>query len=394
MAQPKGLIRAVVVLVLVGIAAVGVRALLRGDEGGPRVQATMTVAEAMGGDTTGYLRAIEPRRFSFPEDHGPHHGYRHEWWYFTGNLETAEGRRFGYQLTFFRSALTAEPEDRESAWGASDAYMAHFALTDAAGNRFYAFDRFARDAVGLAGARAEPFLVHVEDWEAKAVGMTAFPARLRAADGEVAIDLVVDQGKAPVLQGDDGLSRKGPEVGNASYYYSLTRMPTEGTIRVGGREYHVRGTSWMDREWGTSALGPEQVGWDWFSLQLSDGSELVFFELRRSDGTRDPHDYAAVVAPDGSKRNLAAGAVRLEVLDTWASPLDGIRYPSRWRVLIPDERIDLIVTPVLADQELDVAVRYWEGAVDVTGESAGHPVTGRGYVELTGYGDEPEGPRR
>lgn len=384
--------RAVAALSVVGLAVAGLVALLRGDE--ERVRATMTVAEAMGGDTTGFLRAIEKHPFDFPEDHGPHPGYRHEWWYFTGNLETAEGQRFGYQLTFFRSALTAEPEARESAWGASGAYMAHFAVTDAAGGRFLAFDRFAREAMGLAGARGEPFLVHVEDWEAAALATAAFPARLRAAADGVALDLVVHQGKPPVLQGDDGLSRKGPEAGNASYYYSLTRMPTEGTIRVAGREYRVRGTSWMDREWGTSALGAEQVGWDWFALQLSDGSELVFFELRRRDGTRDLHDYAAVVEADGRKRTLASGAVRVEVLDTWTSPRDGTRYPARWRVHVPAERLDLVVTPILADQELNLAVRYWEGAVDVAGHAAGRPITGRGYVELTGYADKADGPRR
>lgn len=202
----------------------------------------------------------------------------------------------------------------------------------------------------------------------------------------MALDLSLGEGKPPVLQGEGGLSRKGPEPGNASYYYSLTRMPTTGSLQVGGERYRVSGDSWMDREWSTSALGPDEVGWDWFALQLSDGRELMLYRIRRRDGRISPYSAGTLVERDGRARPLAAGDALVEVLDTWASPRDGARYPAHWRVRVPAAALDVVVRPIVADQELNLAVRYWEGAVDVNGTAGGAPVGGRGYVELTGYG--------
>lgn len=376
------------------------------------VRATISAADALGGgDTAGFARATAPRPFAFPRDHGPHPGFRNEWWYFTGNLDGPDGRRFGYQLTFFRTALAPAAPRRRSEWGASEVYMAHLAVTDAAGRTFHAYDRFARAAVGLAGARAAPFRVWLEDWRAEgepapsgsapevrraAAGSTAdgaapserapFPIRLRAAHGDIGIDLRLERGKPPVLQEERGLSRKGPQPGNASYYYSLTRMPTTGTIRLAGDTFRVRGESWMDREWSTSALGSDEVGWDWFALQLDDGRELMLYRIRRRDGSASPFSGGSIVAPDGTATPLSLADARLDVLDHWTSP-GGTRYPARWRLRVPTAGLDLDVRPVLPDQELNVTVRYWEGAVDVSGTSRGRPVRGRGYVELTGYGD-------
>lgn len=366
-----------------------------GGTGGGReeVRATLSLATALGtGDTTGFARATAPRPFVFPRDLGPHPTFRTEWWYFTGNLETVEGRRFGYQLTFFRRALAppghaapAPSGEDSSAWTTRQAYMADFALTDVAGHRFLAFNRFSRAALGLAGARAVPFRVWLYDWSAAAAGNGTFPMRLRAARGDTAIDLVLAQGTPPVLNGEGGLSRKGPEPGNASYYFSYPRLPTRGTVRVGGTPLVVTGATWMDREWGTSALPAGVPGWDWFALQLSDHSALMFFRLRRSDGTADPFSSGTFVAADGTISLLRAGDVRTRVVHSWSSPLDGTRYPAAWRVSSPTLGLDLQVDPVLADQELNLAVRYWEGAVDVRGTRDGRPVNGRGYVELTGY---------
>ena len=216
--------------------------------------------------------------------------------------------------------------------------------------------------------------------------------RLRAAQGNVALDLTLASAKAPVLQGEQGLSRKSAEPGNASYYYSMTRMPTSGMIRVGTQSFEVRGSSWMDREWSTSALARDQVGWDWLALQLSDDRELMFYRLRRRDGTADPVSTGSLVSADGSVRRLASSDVQIEVLEHWRSPR-GVRYPSRWRLRVPsrqlDQRLDLTITPYLSDQELDVGVRYWEGAVRIAGTAGSQPVAGSGYVELTGYGDTP-----
>lgn len=354
--------------------------------------ASLSVAGALrGGNDQGYARAVEPRTFSFPADHGPHPEFRTEWWYYTGNLATAEGRRFGFQLTFFRSALAPEMPERGSAWATRQAWLAHFALSDIdgeEGERFHSFERWSRGAVGLAGIQAAPFRVWVEDWSAQADGGPIFPMRLRAAEGEVALDLRLEQGKPPVLQGERGLSRKSSEPGNASYYYSLTRMPANGAIRVGGESFTVQGSAWMDREWSTSSLGEGQVGWDWFALQLSDGTDLMLYQLRDAQGRPDPSSSGSIAGSGGASRTLTLRDFSLESLTTWESPDSGARYPARWRVRVPSEELDLTVTPLLADQELDVSFRYWEGAVGIEGTRRGQTVRGRGYVELTGY-DEP-----
>lgn len=360
---------------------------------GPALEAALSLREAMGAraDDALYARAAGPRAFSFPRDHGPHAEFRTEWWYFTGNLAAADGRAFGYQLTFFRQALAPEPPGaalRPSAWAARQVYLAHFAVSDLSGRRFHAFERFARGAAGLAGAEwsgERGLVVFLEDWRAEGAGGPApFPLRLRAAEGEVAIDLVLEQGKPPILQGDAGLSPKGPEPGNASYYYSLTRMPTRGTVAAGGPAVEVSGASWMDREWSTSALPEGVVGWDWFALQLDDGSELMLYQLRRADGTMDPFSKGTVVAPDGSATPLAAADLALAPAGRWRAP-SGAEYPERWSLAIPSRQLELSVTPALADQELPVSIRYWEGAVRVAGTRDGAAVAGVGYLEMTGY---------
>ena len=361
-----------------------------GEPRSPR--ASLSVADALRtADDRGYAKAIEPREFSFPADHGPHPGFRTEWWYSTGNLGTAGGRRFGFQLTFFRSALAPEMPDRRSAWATREAWLAHFAVSDLDGERFLSFERWSRGGpVGLAGARGRPFRVWVEDWSAAGTGGGVFPLRLSARQEDVGIDLSLEQGKPPVLQGERGLSRKSAEPGNASYYYSLSRMPAQGTIRLGNETFAVTGLAWMDREWSTSSLGADQTGWDWFALQLADGSEVMLYRLRLRDGTADPASSGTVIGPGGESRALSLRDFTLEDLDRWRSPRSGAAYPARWRLRIPSAALDLEVRPLLADQELDVSFRYWEGAVEVKGNRGGRPVRGRGYVELTGYAENPD----
>lgn len=378
-------------IVVLALAIVGVAALLavgawRLTRQPSPVPPTLAVTAALGGASTeGFARVVAPRPFAFPGDHGPHGEFRTEWWYYTGNLESAAGRHFGFQLTFFRIGLTPTMPARASAWASREAYMAHFALTDTAGTRFSAAGRLSRAALGLAGAQAEPFRVWVEDWSAEGVAGDAAPVRLRAVEDDVAIDLVLESDKPVVLQGERGVSRKGPEPGNASFYYSLTRMPARGRVSVRGEPFEVRGLAWMDREWSTSSLGPALAGWDWFALQLADGRELMLYQLRHSDGSADHFSGGALVAADGSSRALAVEDFQIQVLGTWTSPRGGTRYPSRWRVTVPRARIQLDVTPRLPDQELALAVRYWEGAVRVEGSAGGRPIAGVGYVELVGY---------
>lgn len=359
----------------------------------PEIQARLSVFEALGSnDLSRFSRAVDPRTFSFPDDHGPHPDFGIEWWYYTGNLDAEDGRHFGFELTFFRVATTPEEEQPSgSAWRSSQFYVAHFGLTDVKSGKFHSFERFSRDAIGLAGARAQPFRVWLEDWAVESTGPDTSPMRLRASDEGVSIDLTLDAKKPLVLQGDAGLSRKGADIGNASYYYSMTRMPTEGTVRIGDASFQVTGTSWMDREWSTSAVTDNQVGWDWFALQLSDGREIMFYQLRQRDGSVDPFSSGTLIMPDGSARHLKRDDVRIEVLDEWQSPRGGSPYPSRWRVSIPSESLELDVRPYIANQEMNVSVRYWEGAVHFEGTSQGEPITGSGYVEMTGYADDAGG---
>ena len=346
-----------------------------------------SAAQSVGGiATAGFARATVPREFVFPQDHGPHPEYAIEWWYYTGNLDTAQGRHFGYQLTFFRIGLTPTPTVRASDFATSNIYMAHFALTDVANQKFYAFERFSRGAAELAGAQSEPFRVWLEDWDAAGVSADGTPMRLQAAQDDVALDLTLDAGKPVVLQGDHGLSQKSDQPGNASYYYSLTRMPTRGTIRTGAATSEVSGLSWMDREWSTSALGPNAVGWDWLAVQLSDGRELAYARLRNASGTTIYSD-GTLVDQAGVTTRLAPAEVVLEATGEWTSPRSGGRYPSGWRLRVLSQAIDLTLTPYLVDQELPLTTVYWEGAVKIAGTAADAPISGNGYVELTGYGE-------
>jgi predicted secreted hydrolase len=374
------------VLALLAFAAAAGVYLLARPEPSFSPRASLSVAGALRtANDEGYAKALQPRVFQFPADHGPHPELRTEWWYFTGNLATAEGRRFGFQLTFFRSALAPTMPARGSAWATRQAWLAHFTVTDVAGKNFHSFERWSRGALGLAGAQAEPFRVWVEDWTA--TSDRTFPMRLNAAADNVSMDLLLQQGKPPVLQGEHGLSRKSAEPGNASYYYSLTRMPTSGSIIVEGDRFAVTGLAWMDREWSTSSLGKDQVGWDWFSLQLSDGWDLMLYRLRRQDGTADPASSGTVIDPRGESRPLNLSDFQIETSGEWRSPRSGARYPAHWRLRIPREDLNLEVRPLLADQELDVSLRYWEGAAGIEGTHRGQPVHGHGYVELTGYAE-------
>jgi predicted secreted hydrolase len=371
--------------VLVVAAAAAVFLLWPGRErAASDIEATVAVREALAEERAGFARALAPRPLSFPADHGPHEDFRTEWWYYTGNLRTPGGRHVGFQLTFFRVALAPEAESRASAWGTRQLYVGHFALTDTANRRFHAASRVSRAALGLAGAKAAPFRVWVEGWSAEGDGASA---RLRASDGDVELDLAVSAAKPPVLQGDRGLSRKGPEPGNASLYYSFTRMPARGVVRVGGEILEVAGEAWMDREWSTSALGADVEGWDWFAVQLEDGRELMVYRLRRRDGGLDPFSAGSLVAVDGTVQRLDAGDVTLETLGHWTSPRSGVRYPARWRLTVPSAGLRLELTPRLADQELLVGTRYWEGAVTAAGSAGPWSVRGHGYVELVGYGE-------
>lgn len=333
----------------------------------------------------GFERAYQPIPLEFPADHGSHPGYLTEWWYYTGNLDTVSGQHFGYQLTFFRRALIPPTErtNRSSAWATDQIYLAHFALTDVSANKFHAYERFARGAAGLAGATSPPFKVWLHDWKVEQISENEY--QLHASEESLTLDLYLRDIKGPILNGNAGYSQKGNQPGNASIYISQTRLETNGTIQINQAKYDVTGLSWMDHEFSTSALSEDQVGWDWFSFQLDNGSEIMLFYLRKQDGSIDPFSSGTYIGPDGIPLHLTLNDFSIEVLDTWRSPHSKAEYPSRWRVQVPSMNIDLEVNPYIPDQELNLTFTYWEGAVNFQGVQNGETILGNGYVELTGY---------
>jgi predicted secreted hydrolase len=351
-----------------------------------------------GPDLSGFARATAARPLALPADHGPHFEYQTEWWYYTGNVAAGDGRRFGFQLTFFRRGLSPGPPPDEAGLSSNQVYFAHFAITDVAAGRHRAAERFARGAGGLAGARGEPFSVWLEDWRADALDAEGRAVRLVARDREASLllDLELRATKPLVAHGDRGLSPKSDEPGNASFYVGYTRMSARGRVGTsaageGGDAAEVAGEAWFDHEWSTSALSADAVGWDWFSLQLRDGRELMYFQVRRGDGTVEGVSGGTLVAADGRTRRLSREDVGVEVRRRWRSPDTGADYPSSWRLVARGEGLDLLVDPWIPAQEMRTSFLYWEGAVGVSGTAGGRPVSGHGYVELTGYARSMQG---
>jgi predicted secreted hydrolase len=332
-----------------------------------------------------FRQALPGYAFAFPRDHFAHEAFRTEWWYYTGHLRTQAGEEYGYQATFFRSGL-AVARANPSRWAATNLYLAHFAVSDLSRKQFQYFERIGRAGLGQAGASEAEFRVWIGDWSAHGNGISQ---RLQARDGEVGVNLVLTPQKPPAVHGQRGVSQKGKGRGRASHYYSLTRLASEGTLTVRGQSLPVTGLTWMDHEFGSTQLAADQVGWDWWSLQLADGTDLMLYLIRKKDGSPDPHSAGTLVSADGTTRHLRQPDFHVEVLERWTSPRTQGVYPMRWRLTAPTLGLSLTVTPAFPDQELNTArstqVIYWEGAVSATGTVSGRPVTARGYAEMTGY---------
>lgn len=331
-------------------------------------------------------------QFDFPRDHGSHDDFRTEWWYYTGHLTAKNGRPFGYQLTFFRRGI---PRDQvktlPSQWSVTQLYLAHAAVSDLAGERFHYAEKISRAGLGKAGAERDRLHVWIDQWSAESLTATPLTQELRAADGTIGIQLTLSPEKPLVVHGTGGISRKGSASGQASHYYSFTRLVTTGTLSIGAEQFDVTGTSWMDHEFGSADLGENLMGWDWFSLQFDDGTDLMLYRLRRTDGSADPASSGTLVDRDGGARHLTVKDFTMEPTAFWTSPKTKARYPQRWHIVIPSMNLSLDIAPRLADQELATSrsthVTYWEGAVEVTGTSRDRSLKGQGYMELTGYAE-------
>lgn len=341
-------------------------------------------------DAEGFAAVTRPAVLEFPRDHGPHPAHRIEWWYYTANLRGPDEEAFGVQLALFRYAL--RPDSPAIGWEAGQLYMAHVAISELDRGRFHHDERLARPAAGLAGAQAEPFAAWVETCGARAVsGDALFPLQLSCAgdsdDGaRFGLELELGEGKPRVLHGEDGYSEKSNVPGGASYYYAHTRLPARGELRLPGRPVAVpvAGEAWYDHEWGSIGLGDGQVGWDWFSLQLDDGYELMFFHIRDRDGTTVAQ-RGSLVDPAGGVRAFGEGVLDARPLRTWRSPHSGAQYPVAWHLESEVLELSLEVSARMDDQELRTAVQYWEGSIRAEGRHAGRPVQGQGFLELTGY---------
>jgi predicted secreted hydrolase len=324
-------------------------------------------------------------QYSFPRDHGSHDQYGIEWWYYTGNLQAKTGRRFGYQLTFFRVGVDRQPVN-PSRWAVRDLYMAHFAISDLDRESFQSFERINRAAIGWAGADSASYRVWNDDWEARLDGQHHL---LNAKDEGYELSLRLDPAKPEVIHGETGISQKGAAVGNTAHYYSLTRLQTVGTLTIEGESFEVGGLSWMDHEFGTSFLEAEQAGWDWFSIQLDDGRDLMVFQIRRRDGSIDPRSGGTLIEAGGRATHIPHDELKLIPGEAWRSSESGASYPTVWTIELPRYDVRLRAKAAIANQELrtpeSTGVTYWEGSVVIEGSSSDKEVRGRGYLEMTGY---------
>ena len=328
-----------------------------------------------------FRRALPGYAFEFPRDHFAHPEFELEWWYYTGNLSTADGRRFGFELTFFRNAVERD-QPATSVWDVDQLYLAHFAISDIDERRFFKAERLNRAGPGLAGADFERALIWNGNWQ---VAWRDGVQSLRAISKDAVLELELTPAKRPVINGENGVSQKADGAGKASHYITFTRLNATGVLRLEGEEFSLAGTAWMDHEFSSDSMGEDQAGWDWLSLQFDDGAELMLYRLRRTDGSTDPHSAGTYVGANGAAVHLNAEDFTMTPAGGWTSPATGGVYPLEWRVEVPKLDLDLNVTTPLQAQEIvptnGRGPTYWEGAVDVEGGG----VRGAGYLEMTGY---------
>ena len=330
-----------------------------------------------------YSLALPGYKFEFPRDSFNHEEYQTEWWYYTGNLRASDGHRFGFELTFFRQGTSRHADSNP--WFVHDLWIAHMALSNIDGQRFHHEERLNRSGPGIAGVEAETQRVWNGNWE-EHIGEPK--QEIHATADAVGFALQLEPTKPPIVHGRNGVSQKAAGAGHASHYFSLTRLLTNGTIQVNGKTFRVEGLSWMDHEFFTGSMATDETGWDWLSIQLQDGSDLMLYRLRHRDGSIDPFSSGSYVDQTGKSRFLALQDFTMTPeADLWQSPNTSATYPVRWHVSVPQMALELDVTTPLRSQELTgkFGPSYWEGAIDVTGTRAGEKIAGTGYLEMTGY---------
>jgi len=333
-----------------------------------------------------YRDALPGYHYSFPRDHFNHPDFRTEWWYYTGNVESADGHRFGFELTFFRQGIDREAKSA-GVWDARDLYLAHLALSDLDSGKFLHVERTNRAGPAIAGVSETEGRIWNGNWQ---VLWQGDKQGLQAIDARFSIHFALSSAKPPVIHGKNGMSQKGEGRGRASHYISLTRLIAVGTIESGGQQFQVTGTAWMDHEFFTHQLEADQVGWDWISMQFADNTELMLFHIRRKDGSIDQHSAGTFVNSRGDTIHLGKDDFTMDPTGfAWTSPATRAVYPLRWNISVP--RLDIAVecSTSLPSQELaataGVAPVYWEGSIALAGSKGRASVAGVGYLEMTGY---------
>jgi predicted secreted hydrolase len=333
-----------------------------------------------------YRTAVPGYRFEFPRDYFDHPDFQTEWWYYTGNLKSAKGHRYGFELTFFRQAVSRDPS-QSAAWDVKDIYLTHLALSDLDGQKFYHAERTNRAGPGIAGVSRSTGRIWNGNWQIQWEGADQ---KLQAIDNQFQLYLTLHPEKPPIIHGENGVSQKSAGTGHASYYISLTRLATSGKLKLNGEKFEVSGLAWMDHEFFTHQLESDQVGWDWLSLQLEDNTDLMLFRIRRKDGLLDPFSAGTYVDAHGKTTHLRAVDFILQPLaESWTSPSTHATYPVAWKIAIPKLEIELEAHTSLDAQELagktEIAPSYWEGAILLGGHRGKLPLGGVGYLEMTGY---------
>jgi predicted secreted hydrolase len=350
------------------------------------VTAMLALFFALQPELTQFKNALPGYHYEFPRDYFNHPEYQTEWWYYTGNLQSAEGHRFGFELTFFREGVSRQPATA-SPWDVRDLYLAHFAVSDLDGKKFLHTERSNRAGPGIAGADVALQKVWNGNWS---VVWTNGKEKLTALTDNFAVQLSLQSQKPPVIHGANGISQKAVGAGRASHYFSQTRLQATGTVEIATAKYKVSGQAWMDHEFFTHQLDENQAGWDWLSVQLDDDTELMLFRVRRKDGSVDPFSAGSFVDVQGLSTNLTAGDFQLTPTDeSWTSPKTGARYPIGWKISVPSMGIALAAATSLPSQELtgnsNIAPNYWEGAMTFAGTKHSSSIRGSGYLEMTGY---------
>ena len=355
------------------------------------VAAAPGAADDAAGPASSPARAVPGYAFQFPRDHFAHPEFESEWWYYTGNLFSASGRHFGFEMTFFRRARAIDAE-RRSVWDLDQVYLAHFTITDTEEKRFIVDERLNRAGPGIAGADAGMRRVWNGNWSVEwRPGDEARPVQvLSAMNRYAALRLVLEPRKPVVVHGHDGLSRKvAGDPRAVSHYLSFTRMGATGTLTIEGEEFAVTGLAWMDHEFFSDYLTENKIGWDWMSVQLDDGVDLMLFGIRDTQGDYGPDTFGTFVDAGGGPRPIESGGVTFRAGQRWRSEATGAEYPVEWEVEVPSFDLRLDVRPRIDAQEVftgdGILPAYWEGAVRFTGERDGRTVAGVGYLEMTGY---------